>query len=139
MSLLFDRTYGCLLGGIIGDAMGAPTEGKTYEQIQKKFGEVTDFEGTGTDDTAIKHILCQALVEGGGHVNCDSFADAFLKNEDKYDLFYIPVKNMFHKIRDGVCVPLAAGYGNQTSVKTGHSRDLTRKLNAPGERILWGR
>ena len=28
---------------------------------------------------------------------------------------------------------------NQTSVKTGHSRDLTRKLNAPGERILWGR
>jgi len=27
----------------------------------------------------------------------------------------------------------------QTSVKTGHSRDLTRKLNAPGERILWGR
>jgi len=27
---------------------------------------------------------------------------------------------------------------DQTSVKTGHSRDLSRKLNAPGERLLWG-
>jgi len=29
-------------------------------------------------------------------------------------------------------------YGTQTSVKTGHSRDLSRKLNAPGGRPLWG-
>ena len=27
---LEDRIYGCLLGGLIGDAMGAPGEGKTF-------------------------------------------------------------------------------------------------------------
>ena len=26
----------------------------------------------------------------------------------------------------------------QSSVKTAHFRDLSRKLNAPGERLLWG-
>ena len=45
MSTLEDRIYGCLLGGLIGDAMGAPTEGKTYQQIAETYGPqgVTDF------------------------------------------------------------------------------------------------
>ncbi len=34
MSRLEEKIYGCLLGGLIGDAMGAPGEGKTYAQIQ---------------------------------------------------------------------------------------------------------
>lgn len=32
-SRLFDKVLGCLLGGEIGDAMGAPAENKTYQQI----------------------------------------------------------------------------------------------------------
>ena len=45
MSTLEDRIYGCLLGGLIGDAMGAPTEGKTYQQIAETYrpSGVTDF------------------------------------------------------------------------------------------------
>jgi hypothetical protein len=44
---LEDRIYGCLLGGLIGDAMGAPAEGKTYQQIEERFGadSISDFEG----------------------------------------------------------------------------------------------
>ena len=33
-SLLNDKILGCLLGGVIGDAVGAPAEGKTYKQIE---------------------------------------------------------------------------------------------------------
>jgi len=49
-SLLFKRIYGCLLGGLIGDAMGAPTEGKNFTDIKKEYGELGDFEGGGTDE-----------------------------------------------------------------------------------------
>ena len=56
---LTDKIYGCLMGGLIGDAMGAPTEGMHYENIIEEFGPngVTDFEGVGTDDTAIRGQL----------------------------------------------------------------------------------
>ena len=56
---LTDKIYGCLMGGLIGDAMGAPTEGMHYENIIEEFGPnvVTDFEGVCTDDTAIRGQL----------------------------------------------------------------------------------
>ena len=59
MNQLLDKIHGSLLGGMIGDAMGAPGEGLTYEQIQAKYGPqgITDFKGLGTDDTAVKHQL----------------------------------------------------------------------------------
>ena len=45
-SLLENRIYGCLVGGLIGDAMGAPAEGKTFAQIYETFGPtgITDVE-----------------------------------------------------------------------------------------------
>ena len=46
MHLLLDKIYGCLLGGMIGDAFGAPGEGLSYKGIQEKFGEegIVDFK-----------------------------------------------------------------------------------------------
>ncbi|MBN1562291.1 MAG: ADP-ribosylglycohydrolase family protein [Anaerolineae bacterium] len=48
------RARGSLLGTAIGDAIGAPCEGMTAEEIREKYGVITDFvtdESTGTDDT----------------------------------------------------------------------------------------
>ena len=88
---LFDKVYGCLIGGLIGDAMGAPAEGKTYQEVENEFGLIEDFEGAGTDDSAIKLILCDAILASDGYVTADEFAEAFLKNKEKfYALFYIP-------------------------------------------------
>lgn len=113
---LFDRVYGCLTGGLIGDAMGAPSEGMTWQEIEKEFGKITDFEGAGTDDSAIKQILCEAIIDGDGYVTADEFAEAFLRNKAKYyPLFYIPVRNMFHKIESKLALPVDAGYGNMHS------------------------
>ena len=41
MSDLRDKIMGCLLGGLLGDAMGGPVEGLHYEFIAERFGEVT--------------------------------------------------------------------------------------------------
>ena len=116
-NLLYEKVYGCLIGGLIGDAMGAPVEGWNYNKIIEKYGEINDFSGDGTDDSAIKMILCDAIIKNDGYVTADEFAESFLseKNRKFYNLFYTPVKNMFHKIEDKLELPVYAGMGNQQS------------------------
>lgn len=115
-TILYRKIYGCLLGGLIGDAMGAPTEGKTYQQIQELYGEVRDFDGVGTDDTAIRNQLCDAIVQHNGHVTVDEFAASFLKfKRQHYRLWWVPVRNMFHKVESKATLPVDAGYGNMQS------------------------
>ena len=115
---LFDKVLGCLLGGEIGDAMGAPAENKTYQEIIDTFGEITDFSGFGTDDSALKHILCDAIVAADGYPTADAWAEEWLNQEDlfiKGRLFWTPVMNGFWKIRAEGMVPREAGRGNMAS------------------------
>ncbi len=117
--VLFDKVYGCLLGGLIGDAMGAPAEDLNYWEIEERFGWIDQFDGAGTDDSAIKLVLCEAIIENNGYVTADEFATAFLKNKQKYyKLFWIPVKNMFHKVESKLSLPVYAGLGNMHSSST---------------------
>lgn len=115
MDQLEKKIYGSLLGGMIGDAMGAPCEDLTYEEIEKKFGWVSDFDGAGTDDSAIKQILCNAIVRHEGDVTADEWAEAFLEAREYYNLFFIPVKNMFHKLDSQLELPVYCGMGNMQS------------------------
>lgn len=78
---LFDKIYASMLGGVIGDAMGGPVEGGHYERIGERYGIVDSLlaydkppdyhshfataPGTITDDTRLKHILCQAIIARG--------------------------------------------------------------------------
>ena len=118
-SLLFKKIYGCLLGGLIGDAMGAPVEAKDYWEIEKEYGEISDFEGGGTDDSLIKLFLCEAIIENDGNITADEFAASFLKNKEIYNknikLIYPPVRNMFHKVESKLSLPVYAGMGNMHS------------------------
>lgn len=82
---LFDRVYACLLGGAIGDALGGPVEGWAPERIRiesggnldrylpyrkppgyhAQFGE-GDRIAAYTDDTRMKHLICEAILEARG-------------------------------------------------------------------------
>ena len=115
---LFDKVLGCLLGGEIGDAMGAPAEGKTYQEIIEAFGEITDFSGFGTDDSALKHILCDAIVAADGYPTADAWAEEWMNQEGLFTerhLFWTPVMNGFWKIRAEGVAPREAGHGNMAS------------------------
>lgn len=138
-SRMYEKVLGCLLGGLIGDAMGAPVEDMHYADIEKKYGLVDDFEGEGTDDSAIKLILCDAIIENDGYVTADEFAEAFLRNKEKYyKLFYIPVKNMFHKIESKLSLPVYAGLGNMHSSSSAMSISPMGIINACNPRqALW--
>ena len=116
--VLVDKIYGCLLGGLIGDAMGAPTEGMHYEQIIEEFGPegVSDFEGLGTDDTAIRNQLIDAIFKSGGYPTVDHFGQSFLDFKERHRrLWFFPVQSAFHKLEAGLALPAYAGWGNMQS------------------------
>ncbi len=129
-NLLYKKVYGCLAGGLIGDAMGSPVEGRHYREIAEKYGEINDFEGSGTDDSAIKHILCDAIISNKSYVTADEFAEAFLRNQQHYGKFFIPVKNMYHKIKDSLALPVYAGMGNMQSSSSAMSISPMGLINA---------
>ena len=59
---------GCLLGGAVGDALGAPVEFDSYTEIQRKHGEVKGYILTGdelasiTDDTQMTLFTAEGLL-----------------------------------------------------------------------------
>jgi len=67
---LFDRIYGCLLGGACGDALGAPVEFLSQEQIISRYGAggITRFDkaygglGLITDDTQMTLFTVEGLI-----------------------------------------------------------------------------
>ena len=64
------RVAGCLVGGAIGDALGAPVEFDSLEQIRRRYGEdgITGFvpfgsrSGLVTDDTQMTLFTCEGLI-----------------------------------------------------------------------------
>lgn len=78
---MFDRAYGALIGGAIGDAMGMPASFLTRRQITDTYGYIQDFldpekevqsfhgkleAGQITDDTMESVIIGQVLIQCGG-------------------------------------------------------------------------
>src|SRR5579862_3139613 len=131
--MLEDRIYGCLLGGMIGDAMGAPGEGKTFRQIQEQYGPegITSFQGVGTDDTAIREQLIDAILREEGFVTCDAFAESFQRfRRENYGKWWVPVRNAFHKFDSKVALPVDAGWGNAPSSSSAMAISPMGILNA---------
>lgn len=117
---LYDKALGCLLGGLIGDAMGTPTEGRDYPYIEQHYGWVDDFEGSGTDDTVMKDFLAQALIATDGYATLDDWAATWLAHWDEVgDLkrmkFFISVVHTIQKLGMGRVVPRMAALGNMPS------------------------
>jgi ADP-ribosylglycohydrolase len=79
---LLDRVHAAMLAGAIGDAMGGPVEGWSYERIAAVHGVVDrplpyihqpDYHnqfgnaaGTVTDDTRLKHLVAEAIIHADG-------------------------------------------------------------------------
>ncbi len=74
LSQLEQHAFACLAFGVIGDAMGSPTELLEPEEIERRFGWVETFEGDGTDDVIMRDFLAAALIATQGHANADDWA-----------------------------------------------------------------
>ena len=82
---------GCLMGGAIGDAMGAPIEFLKYEQIQEKYGEdgvetlILDKNRKAyiTDDTQMTLFTADGLIK-----SCLKNKDYNCEKEPDYNILY---------------------------------------------------
>ena len=84
--LLLSKIQGCLYGGAIGDALGAPAEGRLPEEIRARYGYITDLvegwdgpsdlgkgDGRYTDDTHMVQLLSRCYIEHGDHLDAHEF------------------------------------------------------------------
>jgi ADP-ribosylglycohydrolase len=74
------RARGCLLGLAVGDALGAPTEGKSHQAIQRQWGRVTDFltdQQTGSDDTEYALLNARFLLKHGPQLSSALIAEGW--------------------------------------------------------------
>ena len=96
---LLDKVYGCLIGGAIGDAMGAPAEDWHYTDIRHTFGRIETFlpqparsrdgaPGQITDDTTLRHYMCLAIIRKGGRITPDDYAQIWLSDLNPLRLFF---------------------------------------------------
>ena len=118
-SVLYDKTLGCLMAGLIGDAMGTPSEGMDFKDIETKYGWLDDFSSDGTDDTVMKDLLSDALIRSEGFAGADDWAAVWL---DKYKeifgqkvgKFFPSVLHTAFKLRLGF-IPRMVALGNMPS------------------------
>lgn len=84
---LLSKVRGCLYGGAIGDALGAPAEGRRPEEIRERYGDIASFvepwngpselgkgDGRYTDDTHMVQVLSRLYIEQGDHLDVFRFA-----------------------------------------------------------------
>ena len=68
-----ERSIGCLLGGAVGDALGAPVEFLSMEEIRRRYGDagITGYvefwsgQGAFTDDTQMTLFTAEGLALAG--------------------------------------------------------------------------
>ena len=139
---LYDKVAGCLYGGAVGDALGAPAEWYLPDQIQERYGYITDFvenwegpsdigkgDGRYTDDSHMVQLLGRCYVEEGGHLDAFSFARRIvplIAEEDRWlpergremklveRLFY-PEKWLFMRLALANAEPRQGGIGNMVN------------------------
>ncbi len=106
-SLLQDKIYGCLLASSIGNAMGSPVEGWTYEEIDAKHpgGVRTILQPErleSEDDNQQMQLLLEAYLSRGGRpVMARHLAETWLNNWSKANLWPFNDRHSFDLISDG--------------------------------------
>lgn len=92
---LWDKIYGALAGLAIGDAMGAPVEMMSFEEIESAYGFVKEFlpykeeqigchgsfslkPGSCTDDTRMVKLLSQEALKDRGRLDSNTVGMALI-------------------------------------------------------------
>jgi ADP-ribosylglycohydrolase len=144
ISTLEDKFAGCLVGGALGDGLGTSTEGRTPQDILKRFGgRVEDFappfaskadgrhkgDGNVSDDTLMVLALCRAYLAKGGQLDAHDMATYFLpelvdksiwipeyqREQPLIERLFYPEKYLLIRLRLASVNPREGGLGNMVN------------------------
>jgi ADP-ribosylglycohydrolase len=98
--------FASLAFGVVGDAMGTPTENLEPDQIEARVGWVETFEGDGTDDSIMRNLIADALIATGGYADADDWAAEWMRQYkeifgQKVGRFFQSVLHSATKLRYG--------------------------------------
>jgi ADP-ribosylglycohydrolase len=91
---LFAHIYGAVAGAYIGNAMGAPVEGWTWERIEKTYGFLAKFvadprsrgvpnqPGWTEDGMERYKLMCSAIIRKGGRITIEELARQWVERID---------------------------------------------------------
>lgn len=140
--LLVQKVLGCLVGGAVGDAMGAPPEGKNPDEIRARYGWITDFvepwdgpsplgkgDGRYTDDSHMVQILSRIYLDADDHLDVYRFAKEIvppIADRPRYvpergrdmlllDRLFYPEKWLYIRLRLANVDPRIGGLGNMVN------------------------
>jgi ADP-ribosylglycohydrolase len=141
-TLLAAKIRGCLYGGAIGDALGAPAEGRLPAEIRQRYGEILDFvepwdgpsdlgkgDGRYTDDSHMVQVLARIYLEAGDHLDPFRFARAvvpLIADEPRWipewgreaplvERLFWPEKWLLMRLRLANADPRLGGVGNMVN------------------------
>jgi ADP-ribosylglycohydrolase len=109
---LFDGIYGCIIGGAIGDALGAPIEGWRYWEIREKYGKLNELvasesvknsnkkPGGVTDDTILRSYLALSIIQKDGRILPNDLA-AYWVEKGMHPLLWANERIIFEKLKVG--------------------------------------
>jgi ADP-ribosylglycohydrolase len=139
---LYHKVRGCLYGGAIGDALGAPAEWKFPPEIWQRYGEILEFvepwdgpsdigkgDGRFTDDTHMTMLLGQIYAEEQRHLDPFIFAQRIvplIADEPRWlaergeemllvDRLFYPEKWLLMRLRLANADPRLGGVGNMVN------------------------
>jgi ADP-ribosylglycohydrolase len=141
-SQLVNKILGCLYGGAVGDALGAPAEARTAGEIRARYGAITDLvepwngpsdlgkgDGRYTDDTHMVQILGQIYLDADDHLDVFRFAREIvppIADRPRYvseygremflvDRLFYPEKWLLMRLRLANVDPRTGGIGNMVN------------------------
>lgn len=162
--VLLRKVRGCLYGGAVGDALGAPAEGRTPDEIRDRYGEIVDFvepwggpstvgkgDGRYTDDTHMVQVLGRIYVEAGDHLDVFRFARAIvplIADEPRWvpehgremplvDRLFYPEKWLLMRLRLANADPRLGGVGNMVNCGAAMYAAPVGIVNAAGPRAAY--
>lgn len=92
---LRDKFFGCIAGSHIGSAMGAPNEGKSWQDVEARFGLLDSFQpyhhygdrndwirepGTTEDGIERQKLMITAIMEKGDRITAQDLKHAWVKH-----------------------------------------------------------
>lgn len=117
---LLDSIYGCLIASAVGDALGAPTEGMMYKEIEEQYGRLTEFlpnpvhytnhlPGAVTDDSQMRHVICKTIIDKGRRITPDDLANTMIAHLNPERVWISDVLAL-ERLKAGIS-PWQSGFG----------------------------